>query len=158
MTSYCDIDEMEKAPPFTEVYPGLFMGSKRALDSRDAGMFDVFVSTAAEIEPPRSAVGDFASFHISLDDKPWLFRNHPEEVAELLAVAADLALMVRRGDKVLIFCHMGMNRSGLVTAMTLMKLGYSWRQALAAIRQRHGCVLSNLSFVEALPFAESLGT
>jgi len=158
MASHCDFDEMAKAPPFTEVYPGLFMGSKRALDSRDAGLFDVFISTAAEIKPPQSIMGDFASYHILLDDKPWKFGDHPEEVVELVTAAADVAMMVRRGKKVLIFCHMGMNRSGLMTALTLMNLGYTWQQALAAIRQRHGCTLSNQSFVDSLPFAQSIIT
>ena len=82
--------------------------------------------------------------------------HSPEEVLELVAAAADLATLVRAGNKVLIFCHMGMNRSGLMTALTLMNLGYDWQQALAAIRQRHGCTMSNRSFVEALPLAESM--
>jgi len=156
MTTQCSIEEMAKAAPFTQVYPNLFMGSKRAIMNLDAGDFDVYVSTAAEIKPPRSIVGDFKSFHVSLDDAPWAFGDHPEEVIELVAVAGDLAMLVRAGHKVLIFCHMGMNRSGLMTALTLMQLGLSWQQALATIRKRHGCTLSNQSFVDALPFAQHI--
>jgi protein-tyrosine phosphatase len=156
MTSHCPIEEMAKAHPFTQVYPNLFMGSKRAIMNRDAGDFDVYVSTAAEIKPPRSIRGDFKSYHISLDDAPWDFGAHPDEVVELVAIAADLAMLVKTGHKVLIFCHMGMNRSGLMTALTLMQLGLTWQQALANIRQRHGCTLSNKSFVDALPFAEHI--
>jgi len=156
MSGHCSIDEMEKAPPFTQVYPNLFMGSKRAIMNHDAGDFDVYVSTAAEIKPPISIQGDFRSYHISLDDAPWDFGSHPEEVVELVAIAKDLAMLVQSGHKVLIFCHMGMNRSGLMTALTLMQLGLSWNQAIANIRQRHGCALSNQSFVEALPFAETI--
>lgn len=156
MASHCSIDEMEKAPPYNQVFPNLFMGSKRAIMNHDAGDFDVYVSAAAEITPPRSILDEFRSYHISLDDAPWDFQSHPEEVAELLAIAKDLAMLVQTGHKVLIFCHMGMNRSGLMTALTLMHLGLPWEQALANIRQRHGCVLSNKSFVESLPFAEAM--
>jgi protein-tyrosine phosphatase len=154
MTSHCSIENMLKAAPFTEVYPNLFMGSKRAIMNHYDGDFDVYVSTAAEIKPPTSIRDDFRSYHIRLDDTPWDFVSHPNEVVELVAIAKDLAVLVQTGHKVLIFCHMGMNRSGLMTALTLMQLGLPWDQALANIRQRHGCALSNQSFVDVLPFAE----
>jgi protein-tyrosine phosphatase len=146
---------MAKAPAYTQVYPNLFMGSKRAI-LHPSSEFDVYISTAAEIEPPQSILGAFESHHIPLDDKPWNFGDHPEEVEQLVETARDIALLVHNGNKVLIFCHMGMNRSGLMTALTLMHLGMTARQALATIRQRHGCTLSNRSFVKALPFAESI--
>lgn len=156
MASYCSIEEMAKAPPFTQVYPNLFMGSKKAVTNRTAGAFDVYVSAASEIEPPRSINENFISYHISLDDSPWDFGNHPDEVLELITIAGDMAMLVRSGHKVLIFCHMGMNRSGLMTALTLMQLGFSWKWSLATIRKRNGCTLSNRSFVAALPFAERI--
>lgn len=156
MSDYCSVEEMATASPYTQVYPNLFMGSKRSILDSDASDFDVYVSTAAEIKPPRSIMGKFQSFHIALDDAPWDFGTHPQEVVELIAVASDLAMLVRSGHKTLIFCHMGMNRSGLMTALTLMQLGLTWQQALLTVRKRHGCTLSNQSFVNALPFAEQI--
>lgn len=149
---------MATAAPYTRVYPNLFMGSKRALEDADAGDFDVYVSMAAEIKPPRSIKGDFSSYHIKLIDAPWDFAAHPEEVVDLVAAARDLAMLVKNGHRVLIICHMGMNRSGLMTALVLMHLGYSWKKALKTIKKRHGCALSNDSFVKVLPFAHHIMT
>ena len=154
MADFCSIDEMAKAPPYTKVYPNLFIGSKRALT--EPANFDVYISAASEIKPPKSIMDAFDAYHIPLDDKPWDFTKHPEELQRLVITAHDIAVLVKRGNKVLIFCHMGMNRSGLMTALTLMNLGYTAKQALAAIRKRHGCTLSNKSFVQALPYAERM--
>ena len=156
MTSHCSIWEMAKAAPHTRVYPNLFMGSKRAIQDTDPGDFDGYVSMAAEIKPPRSVRGDFASYHVKLQDKPWNFTSHPEELIELVAIARDLAMLVKSGHNVLVFCQMGMNRSGLMAALILMNLGYSWKKALKTIRRRHGCTMSNESFVQALPYAQRI--
>lgn len=156
MTSHCTISEMATAAPYTRVHPNLFMGSKRAIQDTDPGDFDVYVSMATEITPPRSLRGEFESYHIKLNDAPWDFASHPQELLELIAVARDLAIMVRDGHKVLVVCNMGMNRSGLMSALILMHLGYSWRKALKTVRRRHGCTMSNESFVQALPYAQRI--
>jgi len=155
MTSHCTIGEMATAAPFTQVYPNLFMGSKRSIEDTDPGDFDVYVSMAAEVKPPRRR-GNVTSYHVKLYDVPWDFASRPDEVIELVAIAKDLAMMVKSGDRVLIFCQMGMNRSGLMAALTLMQLGYSWKKALRTVRRRHGCTMSNPSFVDVLPFAQQI--
>lgn len=147
---------MATAAPYTRVYPNLFMGSKRALEDADRGDFDVYVSMAAEIKPPRSSRRGFQSYHIKLNDVPWDFASYPEEVVNLVAAAKGLADLVKSGHTVLIFCNMGMNRSGLMTALVLMHFGYSWKKALKTIRKRHGCTLSNESFVQVLPYAQRI--
>ncbi|MHC4302133.1 MAG: protein-tyrosine phosphatase family protein, partial [Planctomycetota bacterium] len=89
-------------------------------------------------------------------DVPWDFASKPQDVVKLVASARDLAMLVKSGHRVLIVCNMGMNRSGLMTALVLMNMGMSWRKALKLIRRRHGCTLSNDSFVQVLPFAQRI--
>lgn len=156
MTSHCTIGEMATAAPYTRVYPNLFMGSKRAIEDTDPGDFDVHVSMAAEIKPPRSMRGVYESYHIALYDAPWDFASHPEEAIKLVEISRDLAMMVKSGHKVLVFCNMGMNRSGLMSALILMQMGYPWRKALKTVRKRHGCTMSNPSFVDFLPVAQRI--
>lgn len=53
------------------------------------------------------------------------------------------------GRRVLIRCAGGMNRSGLLVALTLMKSGLEADEAIALVRdRRHPWALSNRSFVE----------
>jgi hypothetical protein len=55
------------------------------------------------------------------------------------------------GERVLIRCQAGVNRSGLVTALVLMLDGYSAREAIELIRERRApAVLSNRHFVQWL--------
>lgn len=55
------------------------------------------------------------------------------------------------GRRVLIRCAGGMNRSGLVTALVLLRAGYSADDAVALIQQRRSPdALSNASFVAYL--------
>ena len=55
------------------------------------------------------------------------------------------------GDKVLIRCQAGMNRSGLVTAMVLMMGGYSAADAIKLLREKRSeVVLFNKHFVDYL--------
>ena len=44
----------------------------------------------------------------------------------------------KSGDRVLIRCQAGLNRSGLVTALVLIKEGYSPDQAIDLIRAKRG--------------------
>jgi protein-tyrosine phosphatase len=55
------------------------------------------------------------------------------------------------GARVLIRCQAGVNRSGLVMALTLMHHGHSAAEAIALIRSRRSpAVLSNRHFVRWL--------
>jgi len=150
----CFIEDMETAPAFTEIRRGLYMGSKRAL-SPEFPLFSVYVSMAREIRPPKSVLDRFESMWVKMDDVDWDFRNDPETIQALLDVSETLAQLVKQGHKVLIVCNMGMNRSGLMTAMVLMQLGWPLNKALKKIKQRHRCTLGNSSFIEFLRYLES---
>lgn len=62
-------------------------------------------------------------------------------------LAASVVDWLRVGAKVLIHCQAGLNRSGLITAVTLVKLGYSPSDAIDMLRKmRCSEVLCNRSF------------
>jgi hypothetical protein len=57
----------------------------------------------------------------------------------------------RSGDRVLIRCQAGLNRSGLVTALVLMQEGLPAREAIRMIRERRSpWALCNNAFVDWL--------
>jgi protein-tyrosine phosphatase len=57
----------------------------------------------------------------------------------------------RGGDRVLIRCQAGLNRSGLVTALVLMRDGYDATEAISLIRERRSpWALCNDDFVRWL--------
>jgi hypothetical protein len=67
------------------------------------------------------------------------------------AAAAAGAELWRRGAKVLVVCHMGINRSGLVSALILRNItGCSGAQAVAAVKRKRPGALSNRAFVKFL--------
>ena len=149
---------MATAPAFTKITRGLYMGSKRVIKESNVEtgrpMFSVYVSAAKEVRPPRNDYGQFETIWIKMDDVPWSFKKDIKTLEKMIRVTSALADLVRQGYRVVIFCNMGMNRSGFITALTLMNLGWPLRKALAKIRERHQCTLSNHSFVKALAFAE----
>jgi len=140
---------MAEVPPFTRMTKRLYMGSKKAL-APSMPIFDVYVSMAKEIQPPRTPYGDFESVWFKMDDVPWDFENDPETVRKLIELSSILARMVRQRKSVLVFCHMGMNRSGLMTGLILLQLGYSFDQAMEMIRRRSPCTVINESFEDFL--------
>ncbi|NEA22267.1 protein phosphatase [Actinomadura bangladeshensis] len=83
----------------------------------------------------------------AMPDRP-LTADQLEAVARLAdtAVAA-----VRQGRRVLVRCHSGYNRSGLVIAQSLMEMGYSADDAVYLIRYRRSkWALNNQVFVDYL--------
>jgi predicted protein tyrosine phosphatase len=54
------------------------------------------------------------------------------------------------GQQVLVRCQAGMNRSGLIIAITLMKDGYSAADAISSIKKKNPYALSNSAFVNYL--------
>jgi protein-tyrosine phosphatase len=72
--------------------------------------------------------------------------NMPD-TTQLLQAAEIAYQAIRDGQKVLIHCQAGLNRSGLITALTMMKLGYDADAAIAVIRdQRSPACICNSTF------------
>lgn len=70
-------------------------------------------------------------------------RAQLDELAEVVADA------VRAGRKTLVRCQAGYNRSGLVVALALLKLGYTYDEAIILVRKRRSrFALCNSVFVD----------
>jgi protein-tyrosine phosphatase len=147
---HCSYEFMKDAEPATRIRKGLYMGSK---DGVETGGFDMIVSAAEEWKAERKP--GITTVYIPLRDVPFDFERYPHELLDLVDIAADIAERVRGGERVFIFCNMGMNRSGLMTALTMMHLGATPQSAIKAIRRRHPCTLSNESFVRAIQHARA---
>ena len=74
------------------------------------------------------------------------------------AVAQEAAEEILDGGKVLITCNMGLNRSGLLVALTLLYLGVGASNAIRLVRRARGPdALCNKRFVEVIKAVSALG-
>lgn len=98
--------------------------------------FDVVVFCAKELQPRnvRHQSHQTAVF-VPMDDDP--YQPIDSKSGQVLhTVAKKLAAYVQSGKRVLITCAAGMNRSGLVTGLTLIYLGWSGPDAVRTIRSK----------------------
>lgn len=136
----------------SQILEGLFQGSAppQGLELRRAG-FDAVVLCAEEVQPPDAAFPGVEVLRAPLDDGSL----PTAELAIAVAAAEDVAKRVRAGRKVLVTCAQGRNRSGLVTALAIMRLrGMTGDQAVRIVRMRRkspfGPALSNEAFARKL--------
>lgn len=113
----------------------LWMGSRPSPLACE--FFDVIVLAAGEHQPelPCRVV------RAPLDDG----LPSQAEVAVALKAARAVNAARRQGENVLVSCYMGVNRSGLVTALALMLNGASARSAIARIRAARKAPITPLS-------------
>ena len=139
---------------YSPITDGLWMGGTRDDDWIENGkdlvefeennQFESVVTLFSWAHPMPWGVEElrwgFPDSHIDLVDKSRLFR------------VVDWAYeRWQAGDKVLIRCQAGLNRSGLVTALLLMKADYSVVEAIELIRKnRSPIALFNEHFVSYL--------
>ena len=90
-------------------------------------------------------------FRAPLDDNPWRPLTDQERTVAIEA-ARETAWRLQAGRHVLVTCMMGLNRSGLISALALqMAYGVSPEQAIHRVRSARGPdALSNPQFVRAL--------
>jgi len=91
---------------------------------------------------------------VSLDDN-FITKPSKEEQLRAIQAASEVSKAVRAGQKVLVTCMQGRNRSGLVAALALRDLcGWSGSQAKARVRLKRkldfGVALMNPIFVHIL--------
>jgi protein-tyrosine phosphatase len=118
-----------------EISPGLWQGSvpPRGRKLRKAG-FDVVVLAAREWQLYDDVFEDIEVIRAPLDDKEVepITRN---DLRGALQAARQVAEAVAQGKKCLVTCAAGLNRSGLVTALTLHLL-HGWSGARCAQQVR----------------------
>lgn len=127
----------------TEIVSGLFMGSAPTQGAmlKRAG-FDALVLTAEEFQPPDFWFGGVEVLRAPMRDA----LPDAHEVSMAHAVADEVARRLAAGQKVLVTCFAGRNRSGWVTALALVKLGMPPKEAIARIRRARPLALSNHAF------------
>ena len=127
----------------------LYLGSA----PKSCGSFDTVVLAAEELQdiPLNCQV-----IHAPLDDAV----PTPDEVKTAIYAARAVRLLRRRGQKVLVTCAQGINRSALIVALSLMMDGASASEAIRKIRsRRRGTMmppLSNRAFVKTLKRYEKM--
>lgn len=126
---------------WSEVLPGLWQGGTDDSDWIDSGRnrgqvnkrnFDSVFTFFGAANPADYGVhetrfafydGDMSDFDVTADLLPIVEQAHAEWKA---------------GKRVLVRCQAGLNRSGLVMALVLMRDGYSAEDAIAKIRDQRG--------------------
>ena len=143
--------------PWNEVVPGLFQGGHDVRSqSRTACLvtdqFDLVVSmTTREGYGPDEGV----EHHVARMADAGVDAGIAARVDELADVVAQA---LGAGRKVLVRCSGGLNRSGLVVASVLVRLGHGPDEAIALVRRARGpWALTNPGFVTHLRQAGSPG-
>jgi hypothetical protein len=147
-------DDQYPSEPFAEILPGLFMGGTAddetvdyAQDLPELGaknIFDAVVTLYSWAQPMgwgveemRYGFADASVDHFDTD--------------RLLRVSKWAFERWNTGEKVLIRCQAGLNRSGLVTVLTMMHAGYEPTEAIELVRtKRSQMALFNHHFVSWL--------
>lgn len=130
----------------TPVSPRLWVGS-RPPTGRDLTNVDVLVLCADSFQPKRLAFHGEA-WRCPIPDAPLT----PVQLDLVLKTSVAVAKSIVDGDRVLVTCERGLNRSALVVAFALHQLTtMSGEQIVAHIRKHRGqLALSNPWFVERI--------
>lgn len=135
-----------------EVAPGLWQGSRPPEGSVLANLgINVLVLCAMEVQPPAERFPGVEVLHAPNDDD---FERPPtrQELGIALATARQVVQALQAQKTVLVTCFAGLNRSGLVSALTLHFLeGISGEVAIKRVRAARGFrALGNPGFKKAL--------
>ena len=138
------------ADPWNEVVPGLFMGGHDVRSQSPTACvvrteFDLVVSLTSR--PGYGPAPGVEHVVARLADAVL----DPPAVARVGELGAAVATAVREGRRVLVRCSGGLNRSGVVVAEALVRLGHPPADAVAAVRRARGpWALTNPGFVAHL--------
>ena len=137
---------------WSEILPGLWQGGtddddvdvQKTVPAIQPKHFDTVVTAYAWANPVDWFVKEirFGFYDGTMED------FDPAELEDIVSMAyADW----KRGKKVGVRCQAGMNRSGLIVALVLMKDGFTAEQAIGLIREKRSKhALFNKKFVEYL--------
>jgi len=145
--------EPDPVSAWDEIIPDLFMGGhiRRQGPSGEyipvvvRAEFDVVISLCHEDD---HGPADLVEHHCrEIPDGPLT----SAQLADVRELAETATAAVRAGRKVLVRCHSGYNRSGLVVGQALVHLGYQVDDAIFLVRYRRSkWALNNHLFVEYL--------
>jgi protein-tyrosine phosphatase len=139
-----------------KIHDNLWQGSYPPVGNHvgDAG-FDLLVLCAEEYQPPGRKFPDVDVWHAPFQDNS--FQPPSRTTLEVAMAAAEKAAgYARENRNVLITCWAGINRSSLVTALTLHKLlGLKGSDLIKLIQLQRPGTLSNERFCECLQRLDS---
>jgi protein-tyrosine phosphatase len=120
-----------------------------AAESVPRAGFDTLVLCANDHQPPSVQLRGLYVVRCPLDDNPYRPVDS-EEWGMAIGAAEEALRALARGERVLVTCRMGLNRSGLVCALVLVLNGRRPAEAIAHIQRRRPGALNNPEFVKAL--------
>lgn len=111
---------------------------------RDAGItYVVNLCGDGPVLSPPDPLRPFTEVRWEIDDGPL------PDLDQLDAVVSRVCAAIQQGERVLVHCYAGLNRSGLVNALVVRRLkGVSGAELVAYIRRRRPGALSNRRFVQ----------
>jgi len=133
----------------TCVYGNLYQGSRPPLGTvlRRLG-FDVLVLCAQEFQPDEGRFPGLQVIHVPFDDDPTTLPDR-SVLRGVVEAGQHVANALSEDKKVLVTCWMGLNRSGLVSALALhLLLDLPGREIVRMIRSKRHGALSNPIFAE----------
>ena len=140
-----------------EIVPGLWQGALPPEGPEVKGRgFSVLVLCARELQPPAERYPGVKVIHAPNDDHPDYGSLDREKLRVAIRAAKKAVEALKDGERVLVTCAAGANRSGLVSGLMLHFLyGWSGRKAVDMIRRKRKVKggyqpLSNEEFVSAL--------
>lgn len=109
--------------------------------------YDLWVAVAEECEPVIS--GDVRWYPLNDEEYDWQTMKGRIAAQRILEAAKVVAAFDFAGKAVIVSCHMGLNRSGVVAALALVLEGATPDEAVESVRAARGpLALCNRSFVE----------
>lgn len=131
------------------IVPGLYVGSKPPPGGYPN--VDVIVLAAQEYQPQALQFPGVEVIHAPLDDDPTR-PMHENEIAMVARAACRVAHRLREGQRVLVTCAMGLNRSALIAALAMHEVhGMGADEIIACLRKARGSwALSNPNFEKLL--------
>lgn len=134
---------------FDRISSKLYIGSAPPLGSAVASYgFHTLVLCAQEFQPRQAEFPGVRVVHAGIDDSSDLLMDHWETARQASKV---VAARVGQGQRTLVTCWLGQNRSGLVCALALHRLtSLSPEECVFAVQRARQGALFNDHFVELI--------
>jgi protein-tyrosine phosphatase len=124
----------------TEIVPGLFVGAAPRPGLVTHVDFDVLVLSTEEYQPGEDMFPGVEVWRVKLGDDPDK-QLDLKSVQHAVKMGRKVAKAVAGGDRVLVTCARGLNRSAFIAALALMTLGQGRlgaEQAVDMLKERRG--------------------
>lgn len=124
----------------SEIIPGLWQGGEPPLGTAVAlHGFHTLVLCAREIQPDKEQFPGVEVIYAPNDDEPSKYPFTLKDLKVAVKASSGVASALLEGHNVLVTCAAGINRSGLVVALTLHRLyGWGGAKCIEHVRKKRG--------------------